>query len=175
MLGPVRTRGREGREGEKKKRAVLFSNKDLNAISPEDSFFPPRLLKKSIWVKQRSHNGSRRPCPPLSSSSRSPFHGDKMNSALNLINPQRFHVLIPKVKGVIVLTNEVSVPPSGNKGKREREAPSRQQALALRPAPPLSAQLSRRTKVRRGGERPRQLGTEVLFSSPRYRYRSPNE
>lgn len=48
------------------------------------------------------------------------FHGDKMNSALNLINPQRFHVLIPKVKGVIVLTNEVSVPPSGNKGKKEQ-------------------------------------------------------
>lgn len=48
------------------------------------------------------------------------FHGDKMNSALNLINPQRFHVLIPKVKGVIVLTNEVSVSPSGNKGKKEQ-------------------------------------------------------
>lgn len=47
------------------------------------------------------------------------FLGDKMNSALNLINPQRFHVLIPKVKGVIVLTNEVSVPPSGNKGKKK--------------------------------------------------------
>lgn len=43
-----------------------------------------------------------------------------MNSALNLINPQRFHVLIPKVKGVIVLTNEVSVPPSGNKEKKEQ-------------------------------------------------------
>lgn len=49
------------------------------------------------------------------------FHGDKMNSALNLINPQRFHVLIPKVKGVIVLTNEVSVPPSGNKRKKEQK------------------------------------------------------
>lgn len=47
------------------------------------------------------------------------FQGDKMNSALNLINPQRFHVLIPKVKGVIVLTNEVSVRPSGNKRKKE--------------------------------------------------------
>lgn len=49
------------------------------------------------------------------------FCGDKMNSALNLINPQRFHVLIPKVKGVIVLTNEVSVPPSGNKRKKEQK------------------------------------------------------
>lgn len=48
------------------------------------------------------------------------FQGDKMNSALNLINPQRFHVLIPKVKGVIVLTNEVSVRPSGNKRKKEK-------------------------------------------------------
>lgn len=47
------------------------------------------------------------------------FLGDKMNSALNLINPQRFHVLIPKVKGVIVLTNEVNVPPSGNTGKKK--------------------------------------------------------
>ena len=41
-----------------------------------------------------------------------------MNSAPNLINPQRFHVLIPKVKGVIVLTNEVSAPPGGNKERR---------------------------------------------------------
>lgn len=48
-----------------------------------------------------------------------------MNSALNLINPQRFHVLIPKVKGVIVLTNEVSVPPSGNKGKKEQNTESK--------------------------------------------------
>lgn len=47
------------------------------------------------------------------------FLSDKMNSALNLINPQRFHVLIPKVKGVIVLTNEVSVPPSGNTEKKK--------------------------------------------------------
>lgn len=37
-----------------------------------------------------------------------------MNSTPNLINPQRFHVLIPKVKGVIVLTNEVNVSPGGN-------------------------------------------------------------
>lgn len=44
-----------------------------------------------------------------------------MNSAPNLINPQRFHVLIPKVKGVIVLTNEVNVPPSGNKGTGVRK------------------------------------------------------
>lgn len=58
---------------------------------------------------------------PLSLLSLLAFHGDKMNSALNLINPQRFHVLIPKVKGVIVLTNEVSVPPCGNKGKKECE------------------------------------------------------
>lgn len=60
-----------------------------------------------------------------------PFHGDKMNSALNLINPQRFHVLIPKVKGVIVLTNEVSVPPSGNKGKREQNTQLRERPWIL--------------------------------------------
>lgn len=56
------------------------------------------------------------------------FHNDKMNSALNLINPQRFHVLIPKVKGVIVLTNEVSVPPSGNKRKKEQNTASKREA-----------------------------------------------
>lgn len=43
-----------------------------------------------------------------------------MNSTPNLINPQRFHVLIPKVKGVIVLTNEVSVSPCGNTGTAVR-------------------------------------------------------
>lgn len=43
-----------------------------------------------------------------------------MNSTPNLINPQRFHVLIPKVKGVIVLTNEVNVSPSGNTGTAVR-------------------------------------------------------
>ena len=56
-----------------------------------------------------------------------------MNSAPNLINPQRFHVLIPKVKGVIVLTNEVNVPPSGNKGRvRETETESKRRAFSLR-------------------------------------------
>lgn len=53
------------------------------------------------------------------------FYGDKMNSALNVINPRRFHVLIPKVKGVIVVANEVSVPPSGNKGKMEQNMGSK--------------------------------------------------
>lgn len=76
-----------------------------------------------------------------------PFHGDKMNSALNLINPQRFHVLIPKVKGVIVLTNEVSVPPSGNKGKREQNTQLRERPWILAEWLFFSALLSRRTKV----------------------------
>jgi len=48
------------------------------------------------------------------------FPSSKMNSTPNLINPQRFHVLIPKVKGVIVLTNEVNVSPSGNTGTAVR-------------------------------------------------------
>lgn len=53
-----------------------------------------------------------------------------MNSAPNLINPQRFHVLIPKVKGVIVLTNEVNVLPSGNKGiVRDTETESKRSAF----------------------------------------------
>lgn len=60
-----------------------------------------------------------------------PYQGDKMNSALNLINPQRFHVLIPKVKEVIVLTNEVSVPPSGSKGKREQNTQLRKRPWIL--------------------------------------------
>lgn len=71
-----------------------------------------------------------------------PFHGDKMNSALNLINPQRFHVLIPKVKGVIVLTNEVSVPPSGNKGKKEQNTGSKRRDQESSQSGSLSLQLS---------------------------------
>lgn len=39
----------------------------------------------------------------------SSFHNGRMNSGLKLINLRRFHVLIPKVKEVIVLANEVSV------------------------------------------------------------------
>lgn len=70
------------------------------------------------------------------------FHGDKMNSALNLINPQRFHVLIPKVKGVIVLTNEVSVPPSGNKGKKEQNTESKGRDHGCSQSGFLSLQLS---------------------------------
>lgn len=69
------------------------------------------------------------------------LHGDKMNSALNLINPQRFHVLIPKVKGVIVLTNEVSVPPSGNKRKEEENTASAGSERRQRAPTPLCAAL----------------------------------
>lgn len=105
-----------------------------------------------------------------------PFHGDKMNSALNLINPQRFHVLIPKVKGVIVLTNEVSVPPSGNKGKREQNTQLRERPWILAEWLFFSPQFSWRTKVWHDGKRPCRLGLElsaigirVQASPPPYR------
>lgn len=73
-----------------------------------------------------------------------------MNSALNLINPQRFHVLIPKVKGVIVLTNEVSVPPSGNKRKKEENTASAGSERRQRaPTPLCAALLLNRAEIRR--------------------------
>lgn len=45
-----------------------------------------------------------------------------MNFGLKLINLRRFHVLIPKVKEVIVLANEVSVGLSGNQREVEKHA-----------------------------------------------------
>lgn len=106
----------------------------------------------------------------------SPFHGDKMNSALNLINPQRFHVLIPKVKGVIVLTNEVSVPPSGNKGKREQSTQLRERPWILTqwlffssPAPLVNKGVIRWQEASQAGTR------VVLLSVHEYKPRHHNE
>lgn len=60
------------------------------------------------------------------------FPSSKMNSTPNLINPQRFHVLIPKVKGVIVLTNEVNVSPGGNTGTAVRLIETKEKRIRVR-------------------------------------------
>lgn len=85
---------------------------------------PTFVFNTSIWTNSNFIIEPAAACVPLTPLPLFALHGDKMNSALNLINPQRFHVLIPKVKGVIVLTNEVSVPPSGNKRKKEQNTAS---------------------------------------------------
>lgn len=119
---------------------------------------PTFVFNISIWANSKLEPTAHILLFPLSLFA---FHGDKMNSALNLINPQRFHVLIPKVKGVIVLTNEVSVPPSGNKGKKEQNTGSKGRDHGCSQSGFLSLQLSWWIEVWYGGKRPCKQGLEL--------------
>lgn len=86
-----------------------------------------------------------------------------MNSTPNLINPQRFHVLIPKVKGVIVLTNEVNVSPSGNTGTAVRPIETEGKRIKVRERAVLSVKLT--VGVQKRVTRATQIGLEVPCTS----------